>query len=384
MQHVYIHFPYCLYKCHYCDFNSYAVEKGDLSESRYIEALLKEIRESDLTDKPIATVFFGGGTPSLMSADAVQKILTTLAQKTNFTPNTEITLEANPGTITRDKMIDFKQAGITRLSIGVQSLAKKNLERFGRIHTGDEALTALKAALDVGFAGVSADLIYGFPDQTLDEWTSDLTQVAGLNLTHMSCYALTAEEGTSYTRDLRQKKFAAPDTDLVAAMQQATYKILTRQNLNAYEISNFAKDGFESRHNLAYWHYRSYTGFGAGAWSMRHRSKVEGRKSKVERRENFKLPDKYIAAIQSGETHNRREVISDQDARREFLMMGLRLAEGVSFESYSNFFHEDLSVTFGQAIETAVNRGLVTVAQTRLKPTFAGFMLNHELVGLFF
>jgi len=381
--HIYIHFPYCLYKCHYCDFNSHAWDEGKIPHSDYVSALLFEVeaRKRLFEGKgthffpektEIASLFFGGGTPSLMRAEDVEKIISTLDQEFTLAPNCEITLESNPGTVDRQRFVDFKNAGINRISMGVQSFQEKNLKRFGRIHSGDEAVAAINAALESGVERVSADLIFGFPGQSLKEWEGDLKKMLGFGLKHISCYALTAEPDTIYTRDLQKGQLAEVDADLFADMHNLTYELTDKAELSAYEISNFAADGEESRHNLGYWRYSSFLGLGAGAWSN----------FPAVRTMNIKAPSQYMQAVQKGAFFEQEE-IEQRTAMTEYLMMGLRLKEGISHNDFAERFGESLASVFGDEVLRAVEKGWLEDDGAWMRATREGFLFNNSLVQMF-
>lgn len=388
--HIYIHFPYCLYKCHYCDFNSYAFEKNLIPHQDYTQALLAEIDcrrvlyENTGThffspQTKISTVFLGGGTPSLMRPEDVRLILQKLADEFCFADDIEITLEGNPGTVDKQKFTEFKKAGINRISLGVQSLQEKNLGTFGRIHTGEQALTALKAAMEAGFSDVNADLIFGFPGQTLAEWQSDLEEILKLKLPHVSCYALTAEPGTLYSHALRRGEITETKSDLFYDLMKWTYERMSDAHMPAYEISNFSIPGHNSRHNLGYWHYDDYIGLGAGAWSNYHVLKPA---HFITRCENIKSPQQYLKLARAGDFFSEEKILKTT-AMSEFMMMGLRLNEGVSKKRFHDLFGEDIFQIFSLAIAHAQKRGWLQVENDVLKPTQEGFLFNNEMVQEF-
>jgi len=382
-RHIYIHFPYCLYKCHYCDFNSHAWDQGKIPHSDYVSALLFEVEARKRffeemgthffpKNTEIASLFFGGGTPSLMRAQDVESIIRVLDKYFTLAPNCEITLESNPGTVDRQRFVDFKNAGINRISMGVQSFQDKNLKRFGRIHSGDDAIAAINVALESGVERVSADLIFGFPDQSLKEWERDVKKMLGFGLKHISCYALTAEPDTIYTHDLQKGQLFEVDADLFADMQNLTYELTDEAGVPAYEISNFAVSGEESRHNLGYWRYSSFLGIGAGAWSN----------FSAVRTMNTKPPTQYMQDIQKG-TFFTQEDIDERTAMTEYLMMGLRLKAGISHNDFAGRFDLSLVSVFGDEILRAVERGWLEDDGAWMRPTREGFLFNNSLVQMF-
>lgn len=388
--HIYIHYPYCLYKCHYCDFNSYAWTQSDIPQSRYTEALLGEMRrrrnlfETTGThfyapNTEIDSIFFGGGTPSLMNPQDLELVLAAIHKEFTLPADCEITLECNPGTINREKLRAFKMAGINRLSLGVQSFAEENLKTFGRIHSGAEAIAAIDAALESGIERVSADLIFGFPNQTLAGWQRDLETILKKGLTHLSCYALTAEPDTIYTKALSNGDYAENNPEIFADMMEFTYKRMAEAGLPAYEISNFARPGFESRHNLGYWRYESYIGLGAGATGNYYLSNDSGF---VARTKNTKSPEPYMRGVAEGDFFE-TEAISRQSAMGEFMLMGLRLKEGISRTDFSHRFGCEIESVYGAALQEAVTRGWILFKDDLIVPTSQAVLFNNSLSLLF-
>lgn len=333
---IYIHWPFCQSKCPYCDFNSHVAASIDHNAWRtaYIREL--EYYAQLLQCREIASVFFGGGTPSLMEPITVEAILQTIAKHWAIAPDVEITLEANPGSVEAQKFIDFRKAGINRLSLGIQSLRDEALIFLGRKHDVAQAKMAIALAAD-NFPRFSFDLIYARHNQTLQEWETELREALMLAKDHLSLYQLTIEPNTQfYTLANRGEKLTAPD-DQAAAMFELTQDILRDAGMPAYEISNHARAGSESKHNLTYWHYADYIGIGPGA---------HGRYQKGGKRiatENHKAPEvwlKYVAEKNNG--LRVCDVIDNQTALREALMMNLRLTEGIDLQNWKNKFGTSL------------------------------------------
>jgi len=259
---LYIHFPWCVRKCPYCDFNSHAV-RGDLPEDQYIDALLADL-ESDLPrvwGRPVRSVFLGGGTPSLFSPEAIERLLAGVRARVTLVPEAEVTLEANPGTVETERFRGYRAAGVNRLSIGIQSFQPEQLQKLGRIHGRDEALAAAQAARAAGFDNFNLDLMFGLPQQTLDEALADLRTALALNPTHLSLYQLTLEPNTLFHAQPPE----LPDEDVLAAMQEALQAELADAGFTQYEVSAYARAGRRCRHNLNYWQFGDYLGIGAGA-----------------------------------------------------------------------------------------------------------------------
>ena len=263
---IYIHWPFCKSKCPYCDFNSHVREKID--EKSWFDAYITEISffADKIVGKNITSIFFGGGTPSLMNPKLVEKIILELEKIGKFVDNIEITLEANPTSIEAQKFQDFKTAGINRVSIGIQSFNEEGLKFLGRTHSKNEAIEALEIAGNI-FSNYSFDLIYARPNQSIKNWENELLSALKLAKNHLSLYQLTIEKGTSFFNDYRDKKFTMPSDVLAASMYELTREITKAHGFVDYEISNYAKQGFESKHNLSYWNYDEYLGIGPGSHS---------------------------------------------------------------------------------------------------------------------
>ena len=309
------------------------------------------------------------------------------AREYEFDEQVEITLECNPGTVTKKLWRDFRSVGVNRVSIGVQSLSEKYLHRFGRIHSADEALKAVTEALDSGLFRVNADLIFGFPGQELSEWQSDLDEILQTGLSHLSCYALTAEEGTIYSKALRRKEYCETESELFAEMLNYTYARTQEYGLPAYEVSNFAKPGEESLHNLGYWRYQSYIGLGAGATGNFFTRQIVSQNCPesrivVLRTQNVRNPESYRIGVQK-EKCDTFEKIDLKTAMSEFMLMGLRLTEGVSKAEFECRFGRVASNVYGEAIDKAIQQGWLKDIEGRLKPTLPGFIFNNALSLLF-
>lgn len=381
-----------MYKCHYCDFNSHAFLQNDIPFQPYAKSLLTEIKHrKNLYEKEgnhffepgqtVDTVFVGGGTPSLMNPKDLEMVLEALNQSFIFDDRTEITLEANPKTISLKKLADFKSAGVNRLSVGIQSLHDAYLGSLGRIHTSDEAREALLWVAGSRFASWNADLIYGFPGQTFREWQKELKEMVGFGPSHLSCYALTVEKGTLYEKKIAQGLVQAPLDDLQAAMQEWVFEFLSKEGFKVYEISNYAKPGFESRHNLNYWNYGPFVALGAGAVSFLY-EKREGQFLGY-RTTNFKSPNKYMEAVkdrgsqvtdpwaQDGDERTMwfdTELISQSMAMSEFMMMGLRLDREISTQRFYDLFGVGIEKQFGNALAQERQRGRMDSHQISLTP----------------
>lgn len=327
---LYIHFPWCVQKCPYCDFNSHAL-KAELPEQRYIDALLADL-ERDLEQfeetRPLQSIFLGGGTPSLFSADAIQRLLSGIEQHLIFATDIEITLEANPGTVESGKFASYRDAGINRLSIGVQSFDDRHLQRLGRIHCGREAVRAAEIAHRAGLSNFNLDLMFGLPEQTSQEAYADIEQAIALEPAHISFYQLTIEPNTYF------HKFppALPHDEAIFAIQQACQQLLAEHGYEQYEISAYARHGFNSRHNLNYWQFGDYLGIGAGAHGKISRALPDG----IERYWKVKSPEAYLLTEATPQCNGGRQIIPQQELPLEFVMNHLRLRRGFDLSGYSN------------------------------------------------
>ncbi|MFN2425392.1 MAG: radical SAM family heme chaperone HemW [Candidatus Binatia bacterium] len=353
---VYVHLPYCAKRCPYCDFNTYVVHS--IPEERYVAALVREAAFAASTEtwsgRRVSTVFFGGGTPSLFSPPSVARILQTFDRLWGMAPDPEITLEANPGSLEgggEEKLRGFRAAGLTRLSFGAQSFNAKHLATLGRIHSAKETRGAFEAARRAGFDNVSCDLIYGVPGQTLAEWEADLDTAIDLGTEHVSAYCLTYEDGTPMTGMKKAGLVTAADDETELAMFRRARELFAAAGLRHYEVSNYARPGRESRHNLAYWTWRDYLGLGAGA----HGFAAAERKAAAppdagsdvaagnaaaawgRRYANIRLPELYMSASE-GKWHASEEALSREMAMAEYLMVGLRLADGVDSHEFDRLF----------------------------------------------
>lgn len=382
---LYIHFPFCLYKCHYCDFNSHARALGDIPFEAYLKALADEMalrnrlyektgRHFVPGDTRLKTLFLGGGTPSLWPPAMLARLLEEVGRYFTLDADTEITLESNPGTVTPQKLKEFKEAGVNRLSLGVQSLHDSYLKSFGRIHSADEARAALDAAAATGFGSWSADLIFGFPGQTVSEWKRDLEEMIAREPPHLSCYSFTVEEDAPYSKMVREGLKPAPDADLQADLFEMTHQCLKAAAFTSYEISNFARLGNECRHNLTYWNYEPYLGLGAGAVSFLQ-------KPDFYRTTNLKEPGRYLAQVKAGDDFFATEAIPAAMAMQEFLMMGLRMREGASSARFQNLFGTDVEKVYRPALEK--NRLSGKMEPQGLKLTEKGRLFANQVIGDF-
>lgn len=324
---LYIHWPFCLKKCPYCDFNSHV--RKVIDQRRFARALIQELRhEAESLNQEgkrhLTSIFFGGGTPSLMEPQIVAALIEEAGQLFTLDPTPEITLEANPTSVEREKFRAFHQAGINRVSIGIQSLREEALKALGREHSVTQARQALELARDI-FPRLSFDLIYARPHQTPQDWKAELKEALALTADHLSLYQLTIEPGTIFETLYRQGKITLPSDDLAAELYQLTEAEAASSGLYSYEVSNYARPGCESRHNLAYWRYENYLGIGPGAHS---RLTLQGKHYAIKR---HRAPEPWAELVEAkGVGTREKTLLSRQDQAREMLLMGLRLKEGLS------------------------------------------------------
>lgn len=326
---IYVHWPFCAAKCPYCDFNSHVRQQID--EAQWIQligaelqtiAALQEIRPD------VSSIFFGGGTPSLMSPAATGSVLDAIGRLWPIRPDAEITLEANPNSVEQNRFRGYRAAGVNRVSIGVQSFDNVSLRQLGRLHDSEEAKSAIALAINI-FPRVSFDLIYARPDQSADAWRRELEQALGFGTEHLSFYQLTIEQGTAFASLHRQGRLQLPDEDSATELYELTQSLCEGAGLPAYEVSNHARRGCESRHNLLYWRYGDYAGVGPGA---------HGRLTLGDRRiatDSERLPERWASRIVAEGRGFSLETIENRDAAREHLLMNLRITEGLDLAAFA-------------------------------------------------
>ena len=371
---LYIHWPFCEAKCPYCDFNSHVSQKID--QHAWRDAYLSELKRAaaETPGRILNAVFFGGGTPSLMDPEIVADIIAAIKTHWPIANDLEITLEANPSSVEAGRFAGFRQAGVSRVSMGIQALNDPDLRRLGRLHNTAEALAAFDIAR-THFERVSFDLIYGRQDQTCADWQEELKQALTLAIDHISLYQLTIENGTAFgDRYARGKLRGLPDEDLGADMYTATQDICGEMGMPAYEVSNHARDGAQSRHNLIYWRYGDYIGIGPGAHG---RLTLNNTKWATE---CFSNPKRWLESTTGGMSERPREQLSRAEQATEFLLMGLRLKEGVSLSRFEALSGSALA---SEKLEHLTEIGMISVFGDRLIVTDQGFMvLNAVIEGL--
>lgn len=371
---LYVHFPWCIRKCPYCDFNSHQL-KQQLDEKTYISALLTDL-EAELPHiwgRSVETIFLGGGTPSLLSPTAVEQLLSGIRARVNLLPNAEITLEANPGTFEQSRFADYASAGINRLSIGVQSFADEQLAALGRIHNHKEALAAIDAAL-VLVAKVNIDIMYALPGQTQQSAYQDITTAIATGVHHISAYQLTMEPNTPFGHSPPP---CLPDDDLSADIEAIVHTKLHQAGFEQYETSAFAHSGHQCRHNINYWQFGDYIGIGAGA-----HGKIST-PAGIKRSTRSRHPNDYLQAMQQRPDQAiNRHVVAFSDLPFEFMMNILRLTNGVP----TNWFSERTGLPFSNIepmLRQAINKGLLDANPHYLRPTSLGKRFLNDLLAIF-
>ena len=364
---LYIHWPFCLQKCPYCDFNSHV--RDILPQARFAAALRAELawEAARLGRRQLASIFFGGGTPSLMAPQTVADLIADARRLFDAVPDIEITLEANPTSVERERLGEFRAAGINRLSLGVQALDDAALAGLGRAHSAAQAIGALEHARAT-FPRLSFDLIYARPGQTLAAWNEELARALALAADHLSLYQLTIEPGTAYEAAHRRGEIVLPGDELAEALYDATATAAAKFGLQAYEVSNYAHPGAESRHNLAYWRYGDYAGIGPGAHG---RLKI-GNDIIATRR--HRAPEIWAERVEHGDHGSTaEEIIAPSDRAREALLMGLRLTEGVDAHAFAHRTGITLEAALDPLIlRASLEEGYVAWEDSTLKATASG------------
>lgn len=334
---LYIHIPFCVKKCDYCDFLSGPA--GKERQREYFQALEREIAAvPDFSDREITTVFIGGGTPSVPDPSLVGEMLDQIRNKFFVAPDAEITIEANPGTLYKEKLQIYLEHGINRLSLGLQSPQNRELKILGRIHTWEEFQESFFMARDAGFSNINIDLMSAIPEQTYADWEKNLRTVAGLSPEHISAYSLIIEEGTPFG----ERKLKLPDEDTEYRMYENTAGILEEYGFHQYEISNYAKGGRECRHNKGYWQRIDYLGLGLGASSLLDHMRFSNTADMKEYIGNSAFPDKIRQNMES---------LTEADEMAEFMFLGLRMTEGVSMEAFAEYFGKNMENVYGEVLK---------------------------------
>lgn len=376
---IYLHIPFCMKKCHYCDFLSAPADEN--TKERYIEALKKEIflYREDLKENIISTIFLGGGTPSLLKEKQIKEILDAIFETYFVQEGAEITIEANPETLTKEKLKIYKEVGINRLSIGLQSTEEEQLKRLGRIHTYKKFLESYALAREVGFENINVDLMSALPFQTKEEWEETLRKIVNLNPKpeHISAYSLIIEEGTKFFKIKEQLSF--PDEEEDRQMYWKTKEFLEREGYHRYEISNYALPEKESRHNQTYWTLGEYLGLGLGAASYWNGSRFK----------NTENLQEYFAFFENNmikelsELQKEVHILSKEEKMEEFMFLGLRRMKGISEKRFLNLFQKDIMEVYREKIEKGVQIGVLWRKDGRIGLTERGIDISNMVLTEF-
>lgn len=374
---IYIHWPFCLSKCPYCDFNSHV--RAGIDEAAWGASLLRELDHyaSEMSGRVVGSVFFGGGTPSLMPPRITAALIERIHDRFDVTDDLEITLEANPTSVEAGRFKEFRAAGVNRVSLGVQSLRDRELSFLGRGHSAEEAKAAIRLAR-AHFDRMNFDLIYARPEQTVSDWKTELGEAIDLAADHLSLYQLTIEEGTAFANIYRRGGFALPDEETAAELYDMTLETTVKAGLPAYEISNHARPGAECRHNILYWRYGDYIGVGPGAHGRILTAEGDAIATVQARK-----PEDWLSAVeQAGHGTITREPLKAADRAIEMVMMGLRLREGIDCARFKARIGQPITDFLdSRVLADAISDGLLVHAQDRLKTTSRGAAVLNRLLA---
>lgn len=381
---LYLHVPFCAQKCPYCDFNTYATPK--VPEAEYVAALRKELRmyaeDPRFVGRKIYTVFWGGGTPSLLSPDGIALVHQEARQLFGIEDGAEVTLEANPSEPSRERYAGYRDAGVNRISFGVQSFSPKRLQMLGRDHSGDDARRAVNLCVEAGIPNVSLDIIFGVAEQTVEDLEFDLQAASELPIQHISTYALTIEPGTPFFQRQERGLLKMPTDALVASMLERIPTYLAARGFSRYEISNYSRDGARSRHNEAYWIGSDYLGIGAGAHS--YVAQYDGeRRIAGSRWSTLALPATYMKASGTVSSVSWREELSIESLQFEFFYLGLRRMVGVSSRDFEKFFRVAARSIYGDALRELSDEGFISDDGDRISLTTTGIALADSVYERF-
>ncbi len=365
---IYIHIPFCARKCVYCDFLSAPSDKATME--RYVDALKKEIKlnKDKMAGYKISTVFIGGGTPSILDAALICDILDTLRENASISDTAEITIECNPGTVDRKKLLAYKSCGINRISFGLQSADDTELKMLGRIHTYEQFLESYRLARECGFDNINIDLMSALPSQTLDSYADTLDKVIKLSPEHISAYSLIVEEDTEMMNIVRHNPNILPDEDAEREMYYLTGEKLKAAGYDRYEISNYSKPGFECKHNIGYWKRVEYLGFGIGAASLYRHCRMTNTSEICDYLEGFSCEVEHL---------------SGEDEMSEFMFLGLRMIEGVSEREFKSYFGIDINEIFGVKIDKLIEQKLLEKSDDRIYLTSKGIDISNYVMSEF-
>lgn len=367
---LYIHVPFCAQKCYYCDFNSYKINSNQKKE--YLINIEREMKfyKEEFKDKCFDTVFFGGGTPSILTVDELQELVNNINENFNIKKDAEITIECNPGTINREKLEAMKKMGINRLSIGLQATQNYHLKSIGRIHTYEEFEKNYYDALDIGFENINIDLMYALPNQKTQEWKDTLDKIIKLNPSHISAYSLILEEGTKLYDMYQNKEFELLDEDTDINMYNYTIDTLKRHGYNQYEISNYSKENLECKHNIIYWKCDNYLGLGPGASGFIGDTRYS----------NIEDICEYNKCIMQNIRPVSEEIeLTKKDKIEEFIFMGLRMNEGINVDIFKERFDTDFYDIYQEVMDNLIKRELVRFDGKNISLTQKGREISNSV-----
>lgn len=369
---IYVHIPFCVKKCDYCDFLSGPATRERQQE--YVNALLAEIEAQQPPSDQVVSVFIGGGTPSAIDAEWIGAILDKLKEKFTFSPEAEITMEANPGTLTQKKLSIYKAHGINRISLGLQSTLDDELKTLGRIHTFQEFLDSYRMVREAGFINVNVDLMSAIPNQTYEKWEHNLRTVAELKPEHISAYSLIIEEETPFYQRFYDEELELPDEDTEYQMYEDTAKILSEYGYEQYEISNYAKQGFACRHNIGYWKRTNYLGFGLGAASLYGNLRYS----------NTDCMEEYLKESNRPETIRKDvQVLSEQESQEEFMFLGLRMTKGICEADFEEMFGTKMPEKYKRILEKYEKTGFLESDNGWWRFSRKGIHVSNQILAEF-
>ena len=371
---VYLHIPFCKSRCSYCDFATDVYRESGAVE-RYVAALCAEIQKSKVkSQRPVNTIYFGGGTPSLLSASQLERILEAVNEKFDVGDAAEITLEMNPATVTPESLAGYLELGVNRASFGVQTFNDRDLKLLARGHDANDARNTFKMLRGAGFSNISFDLIIGLPGQTLDDWQRNLDEALKLDPEHLSLYILEIHEATPLAEQVRSGRRPVPDEEIAAEMYEHLLDRIPTTSFEQYEISNFAKPGLASRHNTKYWRLDPVFGFGVSAHSFDGMSRYW----------NVRDTQEYVSAVEADKTPIAgRDILTDEKLAGERAFLGMRLTDGISVNDYERATGIDLKAKYASELERLADAGLIEFTGDSLKLTRRGMLFSNEVFSIF-
>lgn len=380
MLSIYVHWPWCKSKCPYCDFNSHSFKSYD--EDEYIACVCEELEttfanlSTSQQQQQVCSIYFGGGTPSLMNAESVGKVITKIKELFSLNDDVEISTECNPTSVEAEKMTEFAKHGVNRVSIGVQSMRDDLLKFLGREHSSAEAMVAVKHAFSA-VDNVNFDLIYGLPDQKLSDWQSDLEYAMQVGTPHISCYQLTIEKNTAFYNLYKNNKLHMPNVDTQAEFFDYTRKFLMKLGYENYEVSNFAKPGYDCKHNVNIWQYNSYIGVGAGA-----HGRYINKYGDYMATQNIKAPSQYVKAIkEKANAYSKTEILGNNEISFEMLLLGLRLKQGVNISRLEEITQQNLAdFVNNDKLNLFLKKELLIIENNHLKLTEKSYHMLNSII----